>query len=99
MIFVTGASGLVGAHLIQSLIEKGKPVIALYRKEIYWSIIKKRAISSPFCCSIKVLHSEGYGFTSTYVKAPARPVWIFWCTTWHAWFHWCSWPLWCLSVD
>ena len=34
MIFVTGASGLVGAHLIQSLIEKGKPVIALYRKEI-----------------------------------------------------------------
>ena len=34
MIFVTGASGLVGAHLIQSLVEKGKPVVALYRKQI-----------------------------------------------------------------
>lgn len=34
MIFVTGASGLVGAHLIQSLVEKGKTVVALYRKQI-----------------------------------------------------------------
>ena len=34
MIFVTGASGLVGSHLIQSLIEKGLSVRALYRKNI-----------------------------------------------------------------
>ena len=34
MIFVTGASGLVGSHLIQSLIEKGMPVRALYRQTI-----------------------------------------------------------------
>ena len=34
MIFVTGASGLVGSHLIQSLIAKNKAVTALYRKEI-----------------------------------------------------------------
>jgi nucleoside-diphosphate-sugar epimerase len=34
MIFVTGASGLVGSHLIQSLLAKHKLVTALYRKEI-----------------------------------------------------------------
>lgn len=34
MIFVTGASGLVGMHLIQSLVEKEKQVIALYRQNI-----------------------------------------------------------------
>lgn len=34
MIFVTGASGLVGSHLIQSLIEKGLQVRALYRISI-----------------------------------------------------------------
>ncbi len=31
MIFVTGASGLVGSHLIKSLLSKGKSVTALYR--------------------------------------------------------------------
>ena len=31
MIFVTGASGLVGSHLIKSLLAKGKKVVALYR--------------------------------------------------------------------
>jgi len=34
MIFVTGASGLVGTHLITSLIEKGQAVRALYRNHI-----------------------------------------------------------------
>ena len=34
MIFVTGASGLVGSHLITSLIQKGEAVRALYRKTI-----------------------------------------------------------------
>jgi nucleoside-diphosphate-sugar epimerase len=34
MIFVTGASGLVGSHLIQSLVAKGKTVRALYRHQI-----------------------------------------------------------------
>ena len=34
MILVTGASGLVGSHLIQSLIEKGIIVRALYRQSI-----------------------------------------------------------------
>ncbi len=31
MIFVTGASGLVGSHLIKSLVEKESSVVALYR--------------------------------------------------------------------
>ena len=34
MIFVTGASGLLGSHLIQSLVAKGKTVRALYRNQI-----------------------------------------------------------------
>jgi nucleoside-diphosphate-sugar epimerase len=34
MIFVTGASGLVGSHLIRSLIEKGQTVRALYRNHL-----------------------------------------------------------------
>jgi dihydroflavonol-4-reductase len=34
MILVTGATGLVGAHLIQALTSGGKPVKALYRKAI-----------------------------------------------------------------
>jgi nucleoside-diphosphate-sugar epimerase len=34
MIFVTGASGLVGSHLIQSLLLKGESVTALYRQTI-----------------------------------------------------------------
>jgi nucleoside-diphosphate-sugar epimerase len=34
MIFVTGASGLVGTHLIQSLLAKGKDVSALYRHQV-----------------------------------------------------------------
>jgi dihydroflavonol-4-reductase len=34
MIFVTGASGLVGSHLIQSLLLKRQQVVALYRNEV-----------------------------------------------------------------
>jgi nucleoside-diphosphate-sugar epimerase len=34
MIFVTGATGLVGSHLLQELIKQGKPVKALYRNVI-----------------------------------------------------------------
>ena len=34
MIFITGASGLVGSHLIKSLLIQGKQVVALYRKNI-----------------------------------------------------------------
>ena len=34
MIFVTGASGLVGSHLIKSLLAKDKQVVALYRQTI-----------------------------------------------------------------
>lgn len=34
MIFITGASGLVGSHLIKSLLGQGKQVVALYRNRI-----------------------------------------------------------------
>jgi nucleoside-diphosphate-sugar epimerase len=34
MVFVTGATGLVGSHLIASLVEQGVAVIAIYRKDI-----------------------------------------------------------------
>ena len=34
MIFVTGASGLVGSHLIKSLLSQNKQVVALYRNTI-----------------------------------------------------------------
>ena len=34
MIFVTGASGLVGSHLIKSLLAKDKQVVAFYRQTI-----------------------------------------------------------------
>ncbi|MEI6190208.1 MAG: NAD-dependent epimerase/dehydratase family protein [Chitinophagia bacterium] len=34
MIFVTGASGLVGSHLIKSLLSQNKQVVALYRNSI-----------------------------------------------------------------
>ena len=33
MILVTGATGLVGAHLCLNLLKKNKPVVALYRRE------------------------------------------------------------------
>lgn len=34
MIFVTGATGLVGSHLVADLIQQGKAVTAIYRKSI-----------------------------------------------------------------
>src|SRR3954447_26083117 len=34
MVLVTGATGLVGSHLIQALVQQGKPVRALYRSSI-----------------------------------------------------------------
>jgi dihydroflavonol-4-reductase len=34
MILVTGASGLVGMHLVKSLLAKGKNIVALYRQQI-----------------------------------------------------------------
>jgi dihydroflavonol-4-reductase len=34
MILVTGASGLVGSHLIKQLVKEGKPVRALYRSSV-----------------------------------------------------------------
>ena len=34
MVFVTGATGLVGSHLVQALVQQGKPVRALYRSVI-----------------------------------------------------------------
>jgi nucleoside-diphosphate-sugar epimerase len=34
MVLVTGASGLVGKHLIQALVQKGTPVTGLYRSAI-----------------------------------------------------------------
>lgn len=34
MVLVTGASGLVGKHLIQALVQKGTPVTGLYRSDV-----------------------------------------------------------------
>lgn len=34
MVFVTGATGLVGSHLVQALVQQGRPVRALYRSVI-----------------------------------------------------------------
>jgi dihydroflavonol-4-reductase len=34
MVFVTGATGLVGSHLVQAFVQQGKPVRALYRSVI-----------------------------------------------------------------
>ena len=34
MVFVTGATGLVGSHLVQALVQQGKPVRALYRSAV-----------------------------------------------------------------
>ncbi len=42
MILVTGATGLVGAHLCLNLLKKNLPVVALYRRE------KKRAVLKDF---------------------------------------------------
>ena len=45
MILVTGATGLVGAHLCLSLLKKNQKVVALYRRE------KKRAALKDFFTS------------------------------------------------
>ena len=60
MILVTGATGLVGSHLIKELSGKGEPVLALYNKTKPSEALEKLATWKQVDISVSYTHLDVY---------------------------------------